>query len=91
MKSTNLFAVSATIVAAIAAPISASATTTLYDNMSVTTSGFFIASSPFYGPLYQSFSTQGSPFSLSQFDVLLGAFTPSDGESWICPCERQRY
>src|SRR3974390_95354 len=60
--------------------------TTLYDNINATPGGFPYQAAPYSpsnpgnsGPLYNSFSTLGSSFNLSQFDLLIGASNPNDG------------
>jgi len=66
--------------------LQAASATTLYDNISATPGGLPYQAAPYSpsnpgntGPLYDSFSTLGSTFSLSQFDLLIGATNPSDG------------
>jgi hypothetical protein len=57
--------------------VQAAAATTLYDNINAISGGAYLLSVT--TPNFNSFSTQGTATTLSQFDLLLNALNPGDG------------
>lgn len=78
MGKLSVLAMAGLTVAALALqPIRAANATVLYDNISAASGGSDPAGS--FGPLYDSFSTGASAFTMSNVNLLISSDTPSDG------------
>ena len=86
-KSMVSVAFATAVMAGIALGSNSASATALYDDLSATSSGVDGASVSgqlySFGPLYDSFSTGASGFSLDNFNLLIDADNPSDGGTFF--------